>query len=127
MIYSVILRYHLASPNIRASYTKEELFSNKITAIRTDFFPYAVMLEERLKHFSFYSSIKIIKNLTFYEYFIKFLSQDDFNKLEDLLINKRAGQDMCNKKAWQTAMSYIPSNSISLVSATKNSDSFGRP
>lgn len=85
MIYSMIARYHFSSTNTSISSTIEELFSKKDYYIKCDFFRYSSRLEQRLKHFSFYSGTEIVEIFTFYQYYKKFIDKE---KLLALMISE---------------------------------------
>lgn len=92
MIYSIVSRYHLISSNMSENQTSQDLFSRNMSNIKMDLFPFARELEERLKHFGFYSASEIINSFSFYNYYTKFLVHHDVEKFKSLMLDERPGR-----------------------------------
>ncbi|MFJ7827447.1 TnsD family Tn7-like transposition protein [Psychrobacillus sp. NPDC096623] len=59
--------------------------------IKMDLFPYAKKLETKLEHFNFYKASEILESFSFLNYYNKFLSYDNKNKLRNLMLDERSG------------------------------------
>ena len=91
LIYSVLSRYHLISSNESEHLTSNELFSMRMWEIKMDLFPYAKKLEAKLEHYNFFKASEILENFSFLNYYNKFLSYDNKNKLQNLMLDERSG------------------------------------
>lgn len=86
LAYSIVSRYHIWSSNISKNFTKEDLFSKKVTSIKIDFFQNIETLVKNLSHFNYLTSEEFLKNHTMFEYYNVFLNFHNKERLKEIML-----------------------------------------